>query len=74
MKKGKIIQLKKLLGVGLLFIAVFFILAGCSAQVGHKVFGVTGTIDDFFGWLAMIGTVVICTLSAYFLIKSGKQQ
>lgn len=74
MKKGTMIPYKKILGVGLIFVAIFFILAGFSAQVGHKVFGVTGAIDGVWGWLALFGTVAICTLSAYFLIKSGAQR
>ena len=74
LKKGSMIRVKKVLGVGLILIALFFIFAGISAHVEHKVFGVTGIIDDGWGWIALIGTITVCILSAYFLLKSGSQR
>jgi len=74
MKKGTMIPYKKILGVGLLLIAVFYTISACSAYVGETILMIGGRVYDPLGWLQYLIVISVCGFSAYFLIKSGAQR
>ena len=74
MKAGTMRPLKKLLGMALFLIAVYYTLGLISAYTGDTFLGVHGWVKGFGGWIHFIAVISVSGLSGYFLWISGKQR